>query len=82
MDKCFDGLVLEPIRPFHKQYQFTQEMKHILAATTTAVFENSVKNIAAEVNDERAITPKNLRGIVHLEANNIRNDLGRKVTSI
>ena len=68
------------LRLFHKQYQFTQEIKRILATTTPAVLEHSTEDIAAEVNDEHATTPKNLRGIVWLEANKITKDLERKVT--
>ena len=64
MEKCFNGLVSESARLFHKQYQFIQETKRILAETTPVVLKHSAKNIAAEVSNERAVNPKNLRGIV------------------
>jgi hypothetical protein len=82
MEKCFDGLVTEPARLFHEQYQQSQETKRIIAATTPVALEHSAEDIAAEVSEERAVTPKNLRGIVRLEANKITKDLERKVASL
>ena len=81
MEKYFDGLVTESARLFHKQYQHTLETKRIIPATTLVALEHSAKNIADEVNNERAVTSKNLRGIVRLEANKITKDLERKVAS-
>ena len=82
MKKCFNGLVSEPVSLFHKQYQFNQDTKRIIAATTPMVLEHSIRDIAAEANDECAVTPKNLRGIVRLEAKKITKDLKRKVESL
>ena len=64
METCFNGLVWEPAKLFHKKYQFTQETKHILSATTPVVLEHTTKDIAAEVNDECAAKTKHPRGIV------------------
>jgi hypothetical protein len=80
MVKRFNGLVLEPVRLFRK-YQFTQETKRILAETIPIVLKYSVDDIAAEVNAEHAVTPKNLRVIVCLKANNITKDLERNLAS-
>ena len=63
MEKCFYGLVSEPVRLFHKQHQSAQETKRILAATTPVALEHSAKDIAAEVNDKHAVTPKNRRDV-------------------
>ena len=82
MEKYFNGLVSEPARLFHKQYQSAQETNRILTAITPVALEHSSEDIAAEVNDERAVTPKNLRGIVQIEANKITKDLERKVVSL
>ena len=63
MEQCFYGLVSEPVRLFHKQHQSAQETKRILAATTPVALEHSAKDIAAEVNDKHAVTPKNRRDV-------------------
>jgi hypothetical protein len=53
-----------------------------LAATTTVFLENSAKDIAAEVNDECVVTPKNLRGIFLLGDKQDHKNIEHKVASL
>ena len=82
MEKFFDGLVSEPARLFHKQYQSAQETKRILAVITPVALEHSAEDTAAIVNAERAVNPKFLRGIIRIEANKITKDLEHRVVSL
>jgi hypothetical protein len=82
LEQAFDLLIVQPVQDFHDTYVGNQERLRILKATTPAALDNAAEEIAEEVNAERSVTPKTLRGVVRAEANNVNHGLNSKLAAL
>ena len=80
--KNFGRLVIEPTRCFVNQHTYREEHIRIQRATLPQALESNAEDIAEQVNGERALPPRNMRGLVRAEAHKINDTTTSEIASL
>ena len=80
--KNFERLVTEFTCWFVHQYHYKQEHIRTCQVILPQDLEVNAEDIAKQVNNERALFPRNMRGLVRVEAHKINNSTKREVASL